>query len=550
MARRRLPRNTSDALDPTILLRGEIAYDETGDRLRVGDGRSPGGASLPRLGEAGFPSLAAARVARIPESQDVVRVDGFAAPGDGGGALYKRVATEPAHPGKFQSADGRWWELAEGRVAASMLGANGNGMADNTAAFARLKTLAEAGVSIHLPLGVYRTSEPLTFKRPVHLTADPGTRIVLSAPAAHVLEIDFSGASGGHFDHTSYLSSLVLDGGGYATDGLSLKAVISATFDHIRATNVRGAGLHLQWAQLCVFNHYVCSKNVEEFDTVPVNGILADKASSSANTFVNPTVEGVSGSGIKGVALVNSLLLNGTSEGNGTIGIELGSDGGDWSAIGNTVIGMDLEVNPQADILLNATADANDFYSLKAGYLSGPVTIKNGSGRNTFTGGVTGGFRMEAGSSNNKVRDVSLLGAAATISDQGVFNTVSGVANLSTATKLPDTRTSTSYRKETIVPNGGAYVMDARFADFEEVYASGPSLTISAPLHPTDGQVVDLSISNPTGEPIVVTWDPVFRIAAWVNPTSGLRCSVRLRYNANFGRWYTVGDPSQTGVPL
>lgn len=55
-------------------------------------------------------SVAAARLINIPGSVNYIRTAGYAAPGDGGGALYRRVVFEPAHAGKFQSADGAWWE--------------------------------------------------------------------------------------------------------------------------------------------------------------------------------------------------------------------------------------------------------------------------------------------------------------------------------------------------------------------------------------------------------------------------------------------------------
>lgn len=51
--------------------------------------------------------------ARVPPSVQYVRTAGYHEAGDGGGALYKRVAIEPGHGGKVQSADGAWWELAE-----------------------------------------------------------------------------------------------------------------------------------------------------------------------------------------------------------------------------------------------------------------------------------------------------------------------------------------------------------------------------------------------------------------------------------------------------
>lgn len=59
-----------------------------------------------------FASVTEAAAATI-ENITFVRVAGFAAAGDGGAAIYKFSATQPAHAGKFQSADGAWWELAE-----------------------------------------------------------------------------------------------------------------------------------------------------------------------------------------------------------------------------------------------------------------------------------------------------------------------------------------------------------------------------------------------------------------------------------------------------
>ncbi|WP_404415565.1 discoidin domain-containing protein [Brevundimonas vesicularis] len=49
-----------------------------------------------------------------------VRTTGYAAPGDGGGGLYKRVVSEPAHAGKFQSAGGQWWEVTPDGVGVTL----------------------------------------------------------------------------------------------------------------------------------------------------------------------------------------------------------------------------------------------------------------------------------------------------------------------------------------------------------------------------------------------------------------------------------------------
>ena len=52
----------------------------------------------------------------IPAPITAIRVGGYYAPGDGGAGLYKAVGSQPSHAGKFQSADGRWWELTSSGV--------------------------------------------------------------------------------------------------------------------------------------------------------------------------------------------------------------------------------------------------------------------------------------------------------------------------------------------------------------------------------------------------------------------------------------------------
>lgn len=45
----------------------------------------------------------------INPNRTFVRTAGYCSPGDGGGALYKRVSSEPNQVDKFQSEDGSWW---------------------------------------------------------------------------------------------------------------------------------------------------------------------------------------------------------------------------------------------------------------------------------------------------------------------------------------------------------------------------------------------------------------------------------------------------------
>lgn len=60
-----------------------------------------------------------------------VQTEGYSSAGDGGAALYKRVASQPTHTGKFQSADGAWWELADQPLNVKMFGARGDGVTDD-----------------------------------------------------------------------------------------------------------------------------------------------------------------------------------------------------------------------------------------------------------------------------------------------------------------------------------------------------------------------------------------------------------------------------------
>jgi hypothetical protein len=87
------------------------------------------------LGVAAFQTRALAIAATIPASITRVVLYSYAASPIAGGANYDRVATEPSHGAKFQSADGAWWQIAIGTtITPAMLGAIPGGVTDATAA--------------------------------------------------------------------------------------------------------------------------------------------------------------------------------------------------------------------------------------------------------------------------------------------------------------------------------------------------------------------------------------------------------------------------------
>jgi hypothetical protein len=87
-----------------------------------------------------YDSRQAAQTATIPNTVTNIRVAGYADPGDGGEALYKRVAAPPAppppltlHKGYFQSNGGAvWWLIAENEPNVRQFGAVGNGVTPDT----------------------------------------------------------------------------------------------------------------------------------------------------------------------------------------------------------------------------------------------------------------------------------------------------------------------------------------------------------------------------------------------------------------------------------
>jgi hypothetical protein len=81
-----------------------------------------------------YPSRAAAAAATISGGALYINVQGYAAAGDGGAALYVRSAGAPSNNIKFQSADGAWWKLVTdaGYVSARVAGAKFDHSTDDT----------------------------------------------------------------------------------------------------------------------------------------------------------------------------------------------------------------------------------------------------------------------------------------------------------------------------------------------------------------------------------------------------------------------------------
>lgn len=121
----------------------------------------------------------------IPAGMTAIRTNGYAIPGDVGAALYKRVAVEPSHAGKVQSADGAWWELAEDQPNVKMFGAVGNGgTSDQAAIVAAVGYAYDNGVELYWPEGSYVSNTNIPN---LHKVCHHGTGKVLRGSAIFYL---------------------------------------------------------------------------------------------------------------------------------------------------------------------------------------------------------------------------------------------------------------------------------------------------------------------------------------------------------------------------
>lgn len=125
--------------------------------------------------ELSFGTFAEAQATELPSWVEHVFLTGYEAPGDGGAAQYKVVASEPAHTGKLQTANGVWCELNERQVLGKMIGVPSDGVTD---ARAKIIELIELGVALNrevILVGSHVISQQIVFS-----AANPITDLRLS----------------------------------------------------------------------------------------------------------------------------------------------------------------------------------------------------------------------------------------------------------------------------------------------------------------------------------------------------------------------------------
>lgn len=437
-------------------------------------------------------------------------------------------------------------DVTSEKVSVKDFGAKGDGVTDDTQALLlAVAATRNNAIALHFPKGKYLTSQPLNFTRPAIVIGEPGARIELTGGNHdYVFQMDFRDTDLGYWAYEAYVSNIIVDGKGFAKDGFSLRGVISSTFDNLRATNVTRAGLHCWWTQCNIYTNFHCSNNVELFTTKPKYGILIDyeegapnKRGTSADTFINPVLEHVTEAGIEATFCINTVFINGTSEGN-RFGIAMGHETDlEQTAVTNQVIGMDLEVNSGGDLLIRKTATGNLFNGVMSGYES-PSTQVQGGRANRWIGGSSSGFDFYNGAADNHITGTVLLGASATIVDSAKLNSWDSLYNISTATY---TESTNPVNKRTQL-NGASVLFNPLRCSLATVNIDTSSVTIDLDDNARDGQRLNFILYNTSGGAVTVTWSDKFRIGGFVPPEAGRQKGLSFVYDANFAHWYCVGE--------
>lgn len=121
------------------------------------DAQVPG---LVAAAQAIYDNVSVVASSAISGSISAIRTNGYYAAGDGGGALYKRVVSEPSHAGKIQSSGGAWWEIVCDEINVRQFGAKGDGATNDTAVLqACLDYSKSSGLPVYAPRGVYLSDQ-------------------------------------------------------------------------------------------------------------------------------------------------------------------------------------------------------------------------------------------------------------------------------------------------------------------------------------------------------------------------------------------------------
>lgn len=290
------------------------------------------------LGE--FASLADAQAYSPAAAPDYVRTAGYTSAGDGGGALYKRVVSGPSHAGKFQSADGTWWEIAEEIVTPQMFGAKADGVTDDyVAIMAAINSRVtgtgfyQSGAVVHFPDGVYRVSQTIELKKTTKLIGN-SSGMPFDSRAALVFDPDTMG--------------IVVNRHNTLNGGVEGSPTTAADASIIEGLKLAGSGSDISkhgiWlrARAVLRNLYVVQfpgNNINIVASAGIGGAAEGNANNWYAETIRTTGAGLHGFYVDGADVNAGVAILVDASGNGRYGIY------DSSFLGNTYIACHTATN-------------------------------------------------------------------------------------------------------------------------------------------------------------------------------------------------------------
>lgn len=215
-----------------------------------------------------FDTLLQAQLAIIPNVVNYLQINGYYAYGDGGLAHYNRVSTQPSHNGKFQSADGTWWELSEIIPNVRMFGAHGDASTSDSASIQNCINYAVAKnpsvatkPTVKIGPGIYFLGSTVSISNSIRIemegkflltTGIPCILINTSINNLYDIELDgLSAVSGTSGDRT--LESLVRFEGGFSCYYLQAKNIsVEGIYKVFDLGGLIGTG-QVQWNRITDF---------------------------------------------------------------------------------------------------------------------------------------------------------------------------------------------------------------------------------------------------------------------------------------------------------
>jgi len=219
-----------------------------------------------------------------------------------------------------------------------------------------------------------------------------------------------------------HISDLVVQGNANSTNGVYVNRVHRSTFDNLRVAGcaVTGSGLLIDFAICNTWTNFTCSDGGYTLNPVPLNGITLTEEDAThyptTQVFINPILEGLTGTGINVDYAVNCTFINGTSESNNK-GIVISSDSSK-----HKFLGVGVEDNTTSDIECTGN---NNYFSMnyKIAHFYSPAARNTlDTCVNTLAGGST---TIDAGANYNQIRNCQIT----TLTDNSGYTSQLGVTN-------------------------------------------------------------------------------------------------------------------------